>query len=419
MTTKVSSRGWSVYAGVLICIFFYQGFVGNVQGLLIEPVTSDLGISRTLYSTFMSLSGLINLVASFFFAQFVARLGVKKMMVVGSVGVILYFVCFELAGMMPAMAAPLICIGQICLGVMFSWASLMGASILINTWFAKRENFLIGIAVAMSSLGGVIASPLVTYLILNLGWRTDMLIRMVLVIIVAVILFVLIKNAPAQGESRIWDTPENAATAGDDAESTDGQSGLMLAQAMKTKNFWFAIAFSFLFSCCIYPGFMLIATYAMDLGYAEYAGVIMSMLYVIAIIGTPTMGGIFDKFGTRVVLTVVFLVLCVGLYILSMGSLSLPMLFVGALAIGLNFAILQTAVPALVREVFGLKDFARVQSYVFTASILGCTVSLPAYNAVFDVTGSYAPVFLATIPLVIVSIVLLFVATSKIKSTQK
>lgn len=55
------------------------------------------------------------------------------------------------------------------------------------------------------------------------------------------------------------------------------------------------------------------------------------------------------------------------------------------------------------------------QSHLFTTTVLGCTISLPLFNMGYDMLGSYQPMFMITIPLVVATIAFLFICTSKIK----
>lgn len=413
-----STRGWMVLFGLVIMFLVFTGLLANAQALLIEPVTSNLGLSRTLFTTIMAITGLVNMGVSMFYAQLIGKVGLRQIVILGCCGGIGYCAFFWLAGAFPAMAVPCITIAQILLGLTCSWASIMSASILLNNWFDQRSGLLMGIVVACGGLGGTIGAPLVSWLILSFGWQNDVLVRAIIALVATVVIALLIKVQPGENEQKVWaqtaeeQTDAAAVQATPEAAEVDG---IAFSDAKKTKNFWFAIATVFLIALSVYPSVMVMAAYATDLGYATSAGLVMTAIYASNIVASTPMGGIIEKIGNRAVLGVCLVLLIGGLVLLSMPNLSLPLLFVAAITVGINFALIQVPVPLLTKEIFGLKDFPKIQSYLFTTTVLGCTVSLPLFNAGFDLLGSYQPMFMITIPIAVLTILALFVCTTKIK----
>lgn len=104
------------------------------------------------------------------------------------------------------------------------------------------------------------------------------------------------------------------------------------------------------------------------------------------------------------------------MYLLSRPSLSLEMVYAAGVLDGIAFSLLQVTIAAVIRSVFGLKDFARIQSIIFPVSVLGNCTSLTVMSFVAEAFGnSYAPVFYASIFLCFVSILFLFLSTAKIR----
>lgn len=415
---KSYNRGWLVLAATIIMFLVFTGLLQNAQALLLVPVTTDLGISRTVFSTLMSVTGLVNMGVSFFYSQLIGKIGLKRIIIFGCLGGVGYCAFFVLAGMFPSAGVVCIAIAQILLGLTCSWAALMSASILINNWFAKRSGLLIGIVIACGGLGGTIGAPLVSWLILSFGWQTDVFVRCIVALVATIIVTLLIKDKPGKNERKVWaeeNTKENTIEDASTIAVEEELSGISFTAAKKTKNFWFAILTIFFISFCIYPSIMVMAAYATDIGYATAAGLVMTVIYGSNIIASTPMGGIIEKLGNRLVLTICLLLFVGSLVLLSLPNLALPLLFVTAVVIGIGFGLIQVPVPLLTKEIFGLKDFPRIQSYLFVASVLGCTISLPIYNFGFDMLGSYQPMFMITIPLVVLTIAFLFICTGKQK----
>lgn len=172
---------------------------------MIEPITSSLGIARTVYSTVMMGGTITVTVLSMFFAKTKKTLGLKLMMIVGALGAVGYCGFNILAGMFPAAAVVLILLSQISLGVAFGWAGLTTITILVNNWAAKNHGLVISVISAMAGVGGIIAAPLVNSWIMNSGWEFSMFVRIIVSIAVLVIVVFLVKENPSEKDGILWE----------------------------------------------------------------------------------------------------------------------------------------------------------------------------------------------------------------------
>lgn len=417
---KKSYRGWLAFAAALLIEFFLYGFVANTRSLLIEPMCADLDMSRTFFASSMSFSGYLNVAISFVFAAVMTKIGLRKTVVIGASSSILWAALFVLAGFAEGAASiALITAAQILIGFVYSWSGLMAMAIVINNWFAHRRNLLMSIAVAAGGLGGAVGSPIVASLIDQFGWRTEMLVMGVLAVVAVVLIGLFIKEKPDPGVALIWENDEKAAAADARvaAHSPQGEGGLTFKEAIRTKNFWLAMVFVLLLGYACYPTYVLIAPHVSDLGYAEHAGTVMSIMYIVNIVAVIVIGECLDRFGNRSTLTVCFLLVILCMAILSQPALPLEVVFGCAVLVGIAFSLLQVTIAAVIRGIFGTKDFAKIQSAIFPFSVLGNCTSLTVMTLVAEAFGnSYCAVFFATIFICIACIVFLFLCTMKIKN---
>jgi len=105
MAKKSTSYGWLAMLSAFMIAIILQGTLGNQMGLLLEPVCSDLGVARTMFSTLMSLTTIVNFLCSLTFAKFLSTLGIKKMSIIGALGAVLYCVLLVVAGRFTGTAA--------------------------------------------------------------------------------------------------------------------------------------------------------------------------------------------------------------------------------------------------------------------------------------------------------------------------
>jgi len=406
---KSATRGWLA----LICVFLAQivfcGFIGNQAGLLIEPISTDLGLPRTVYTSIESVTAITNAIISLFFIKFIDKIGLKRMAVLGSLGAILYCGLTLAASHLRSAAVPLFIVAQICQAFTMSWATVMTANIVVNTWFAKNRGLLISLIATSSAVGGMIAAPLVSNWILTTGWETSMVFRGVASIVVFVLFIILFRANPGQGDAMVWEgQSDSTGEAGPQLES-----GLTMTYAKKTKNFWACLFVCLGLGVFIYPPFIVLAAFCADCGLAEMAGTAMSVVFAAQIIVTLPMGVLIEKFGVRKVIAPIFALEAVAL-ILFATIPSKAIIFVGAVAFGAGFACCNAFIPMLVTTVFGNREFAKIQSFFYSTMIVGMVIGPPIFNAVFDLAGAYKFVFTADAIALAVAIVVLFVATKKI-----
>lgn len=399
-----------------LSFFYYSGFLGNQQGLMIEPITSSLGIARTVYSTVMMGGTITVTVLSMFFAKTKKTLGLKLMMIVGALGAVGYCGFNILAGMFPAAAVVLILLSQISLGVAFGWAGLTTITILVNNWAAKNHGLVISVISAMAGVGGIIAAPLVNSWIMNSGWEFSMFVRIIVSIAVLVIVVFLVKENPSEKDGILWEgsVPEESVAKEasiDEQEAT----GIDFEVIKKTKNYWFAIFSTFGFGMFIYPAFVSLAAHITDIGHQEVSGFAMSVVYFSSIIITLPLGTMMEKFGCRKILSLMLILMMAGVGILSLKAISVPLIYVAAACIGVGYSTFQVPHPVLAMEMGGKKSYIQIQSILFSAMNIGMMISVPIFNIFYDMTGSYRLVFGIDVILLALNIFCIFVATSKIK----
>ena len=385
--------GWLGVLACLLIMVLFQGALGNQSGLLMDPICNSLGISRTTFSTLFTIVTISNLLCSLTFTKFLKVLGIKKMTLLGALGALLYCALLVAADKVGggAVSIVLIAIGHFCFGVCFSWSGAMSVSILINNWFAKRADTMISVVSAFCGLAGIVAAPLVTSWITSAGWEASLIYRGIPVAVTFVLFFFIIRVEPHEGDKRIW---ENSASESK-GEGKTADSGVMLAEARKSLKFWAGIVATFGLGCFMYPAASLcLPALASDFGYAQQSGTVMSVLFAANLVAMLVLGSLVEKFGCRKAFVPVLIISVAAMVMLSVKSIGLVQLYIAASMLGIGYALVSVAVPLLTMEAFGPKDFGSIQSFLFSAQVLGMVVGSPLFNALYDLSGSYSPAYI-------------------------
>lgn len=410
MIKKKSNRGWSALVVGIIVTFLFQGLVSHQQGLLLEPISSSLGMPRTLYSSLDSLTQTFNMLCSLSFAFFYAKLGLKKIVCIGAFGPIVYCAGLVSASYLPGVSAVLIGIAQASLGVYLAFTSVVCVSTLINNWFAKRRGLMISITQAAAGLGGTLFAPIIQSWIANESWQMSLIYRGAICLVGAIVICVIIKSEPDKDEARIWEEQSDDSELV--AEVSSGE-GIDFSAALKMSSFWIVAIFCLCGGAFGYVPSACLAAYGSDCGFVDHVGTLSSVVFGVTLIATLPMGSLIEKFGARKVLTPILIALCVGCALISVPNPKLSSFYIAAVCFGLSFCLITVPIPMITKELFGDKDFSKIQSIIFAFAIGGCIVGYPLYNLGYDLLGTYSPVYLANAVIAIVMIVLLFMATKK------
>ena len=406
--TQKSHRAWVVLFGTMLMYFIIGGFFSNTINLYIEPITSDLGILRGVFTITITINSLTNAIVSTMFGTFVRKLGPRKMVFISGLSAVISLWIFAVAK-----SIYLFYIGSVFVGLSVAFGTTAMSSLLVNTWFAKRQGMLIGIAISCNGLGGIVGSPLVNGWIVNSGWQTALIYTSVVAAAAMILLPILIRSKPEDvGLKPLW--AEDVQTA-NNSSNDEATAGLTLKEARHTMNFWCALATIFLIGLLLYPVLSSIAAYATDLGFGAQAGTLMSVCFIVNVIITTPLSTIFDKFGARWTMIGCMVLIIISFVLFSLENISLPLLFVASGLTGISLAMLQVPVPLLTSKVFGKKDFASIVGQINAGSIVGIAVGTPIFNFGFDILGTYRSMFMAYIPIGILVIVLIFLTTRKIK----
>ncbi len=411
---KIPYRAVLIYGIVLLIYIFPLGMIANQQPLMLEPVSTGLHISRALYSSLDALTQTMNLIGSLFVPLLVIKVGTSNIVRLGVVTPIVYCFCMWAAGSINGLSLPataaLIGIGQGALGLTCTWCNVLTISVLINNWFARNRGLMIGIATSTGSASGTVFATLVASWIANSGWQSSLLIRGFISIAIAIVVIIFVKAKPAPGEARIWESKAN------DAELTkkreeETEVGLTLKEARKTARFYLMILFFFIAGGGAYASVNVLSAYAVDTGHAALTGLVLSIVYITSMIVTIPICGLLEKFGGRKVLTPLLVVQVIGLFILSQKQVGSGFLIFAAFLLGCAYIIIMGVIPIITREIFGDKEFVRVQSFIFSGMIVGFIVLYPAANFVYHFFGSYRHYYFISAFSYIAAIVILFYFT--------
>ena len=219
--------GWAIVGvGIVVsCIG-----IGTMMSLTVflQPVSAQMGWSRAGISAASMLAFLCMGVSSFAWGAASDRYGTRAVVLAG--GVLLG------VGLGAASRAVELWQFQALFGVLVGTAAGGSYSPLIATttnWFTQHRSLAVALVSVGLSLGALTVAPLATWIIVEHGWRTAMLVLGGVAWAVVVPAALLLRRPPAQNDAQ---------------SAADGGATLSVAQALRTPQFA-AIALTY-FACC-------------------------------------------------------------------------------------------------------------------------------------------------------------------------
>ena len=371
--------GWVIVGAAMVvtCVGFGAMFS---LGVFLQPMSEAMGWSRTGISTAALLNFLCMGVGSFFWGTLSDRIGTRAVVLIG--GALLGL------GTVMASKAPTIGQFQISFGVIVGFAAGgLYAPLTATTtrWFTRHRSLAVALVSAGLGLGSTTTAPLARWIITNYDWRTAMLVLGDLAWLVIIPTALLVREPPAP------------ATAGgpDVATSADGRE-LTAAQALRTPQFA-AIAFTYFACCAAHSGPIFhMVTHAIDHGVsAMAAATVLSAAGLASLSGKIMCGLVADRVGAKRVLVagLALQAVAISLYLVTR---ELAHFYAVALMFGFAYGGVMPLYAILVREYFGARIMGTTFGAVGFASTLGMALGPLAGGLLYDASGSYAWLFIAS-----------------------
>ncbi len=258
-------------------------------------------------------------------------------------------------------------------------------SVVARAFPPEKRSFAVGVTGACGSFGQFAMLPGAQALISGYGWLAALL-------VLGALAFLMI--------------PLGAALAGRNAAAHESEQsiGEALAEAMAHRGFWLLTA-SF-FVCGFQTIFVMthLPAYLVDRGLSPTEG--MAALATIGffnIIGSYGAGALGGRHSKKWLLAWLYAIraLAIGVYLATPLSAAGTYLF--AAVLGLTWLATVPLTNSLVGQIFGVKYLSTLFSLAFLGHQLGAFIGAWAGGAIFDVTGSYQLVWLASIALSVIA----------------
>lgn len=386
-STPTRSRGFYYGYVVVAAGFFIQAIQwGTYQsfGIFFNPLAVEFGWTRTVISSAASLSWLLVGLASIPVGALSDRLGPR--LVMSCCG--LFFGAGYLLMSQVSSLWQLYLFYGLVLAVGISGADVITLST-VARWFARKRGTMTGICKMGTGLG-LMCMPLVaSQLVIAHGWRTSYIILGGIGLAAMLLSAQFLKRDPSQMR-QLADGRQRA----DAGKATAVESGLLLHEAVHTRQFWTVCGVYMIIVFCTQTVMVHIVPHSVDLGISgPTAATLLSTLGGTSIAARFIMGIVGDRVGTLRAMTICFLPLVAALLWLQ-AARDLWMLYVFAVLQGFSHGGFFAVISPLIAELFGTRSHGTLFGVVFSCGTIGGAVGPILAGRIFDVTDSYQIAFL-------------------------
>lgn len=237
--------GWLVVAsGFVIMATCYTIFV-NCMSLFQPLIVSDLGITLAQYNVSNAISTVVSVVGSLVIGHVADKVSGR---VLGSLTVIA--TSAVLAGMSFVGELWQVYVLFAVSGCFAVASTRLLISLVTANWFTAKRGLAISIALSGSGFGGAILSPIVSSLIVSVGWRSAFLVLAAICMVAALpITAYSFRTKPSEiGLKPLGENPgdPSVSTAGDKDEHTAPEVSVGWSRIKKSPAFWLLVV-AFLF----------------------------------------------------------------------------------------------------------------------------------------------------------------------------
>lgn len=264
--------------------------------------------------------------------------------------------------------------------------------VLVSRLFTKNRGLAVGLALAGTSVGGMVMGRLMPHVLETVPWRLAFTYLAAVPLVMAVLVFVLV---PRTGTSET------------SVRQSDKDTSLPLSAAMAQPSFWLLALAGFLTFGTILAIYQNVFLHMRDLQFtAKQAGEGIALLSICALSAKVVSGFLSDRTGSRNLLLISLMIMILGLCLLA--SLQTSLIWAALGLVGFGWGGANTLINYLCIQVFGVAAAGRISGTISTAESIGAGIGPFAAATVFDATKSYGIAFGVMVGLLVVSLLAIY-----------
>jgi OFA family oxalate/formate antiporter-like MFS transporter len=412
-TTKNRSffYGWVIVLGAIIGQYASLGGRGQVTGIFMGPVTTDLGWSISQYTVASSLAFAVGGLCGPFIGPLVDRYGPRNLMIIGAVtyGASLATLS-QINSLWHFMILQLIAggLGAILVGP-------LTVNVAVSRWFVLKRGWALAIGSSGVSLAAILMPIIMIQVVDRFGWQDSYIILALLISIPVLIIAPLMKKNPEEmgllpdGNKKNTTTDEH-----DDSKAlhikNDFDYSITRHDALRMKSLWLLVLAFGINGAGLQAMFVHGIPWIIDMGFSR-----MDTAFAFSLVGFGNLGSkiiwgwSLQRYTPKKVAAAAYThTLCgITLILLASNGNENIVLMIGCILFGMGFGGTIPNSEYLWASYFGRRYLGSVRSIGMPFTIIFGAIGPIVVAYFFDITGNYILAFIGVISSYLFAIVIM------------
>lgn len=363
------------------CVISLSVGIRATFGLFLRPMTLELHWSRAAFGIAIALQNLLWGVAQPFTGMLADRYGTGRVLAIGGIGYALGLYVMSLASTPEVFTLGVGLINGLSLSAT-AFAIVYGA---VGRMVPEQHRTLaMAIASSGGSIGQFIMLPLGRQLIDGLGWSNALVALAVIALAITPLSLLLRSRATAEPGTTVV------------------RPGRAFKDALRHKPFW--LMFCAFFTCGFHVAFIAthLPAYLEDNGIpGRIAAFALALIGLFNIFGSLVYGWAGGRFSKKRLLSGLYFIRAAVLLGFLLVPLSNASVMLFACATGFTWLGTVPLTSGLVGQIFGVRYLSTLFGFVFFGHQIGSFLGVWLGGLVFDLTGSYRPIWWAAFGLAV------------------
>lgn len=398
--------GYRLIAAAFVAQFVAIGMYSYVLGAFMMPMIEDLGWSRGEFSFTRTIGQLVMAVVGVFVGARVDRFGGRPVMLLGTV---VLSVSLALHAWVQTLW-----VWWLLNGVLVTAGCAMVGNLVVNVtlakWFVANRGKAVAWAAMGVSFGGIVLTPLATWLIDVQGWREAWLWLGLFALVTLLPVALMMRRAPEDYGLQ----PDGAQTANPAASAQaerENRNAYTRAEALRTVSFYgLVIAFGF-FSINIVVLLLQTIPYMTDAGFSRaQAAWVLVVASIPAMLSKPVWGYLIDRMRVKPLAAISASVTGIALFMIiaAVESQQFTWVLVAYVVLGFGWGGMIPMQEVIWARFFGRRHIGAIRGAGMPFALLLGAIAPWAVAVYHDQVGSYSGALLVVAALNVLSGALIF-----------
>jgi MFS family permease len=384
--------GWyTVLAGAVIACWGYGSWYYGTSALF-KPLTTEYGWTRAQLSAAFSMRSIEGGLEGPIGGMLIDKYGPRKITIISTI--------IASLGLLMVLFVRDIWQFVFVWGFVVSLGFNLGLYDTVNAavakWFVKKRGRALSLVTIGGGLGAPVVVPVMTWIIINYGWRPALVfIALSMLIVCLPLAWFGMRDHPPEHYGLLPDGDTVIKRKGDEVRAMEAYEEYEFTpkQALRTRSFWMV-----LLSFALSGGITAAVTmhqmpYLMDMGIDPMAAAgVLGLMATMSLPGRVVFAWVGDKWGERKSLMLGYALKTVGVLIWTVAQ-DIPTIMLFVVLYGIGYGGTIPVSTSLRASYFGRKAYATITGYITFFTALS-NIAYPIFAGwSYDVTGSYVGAF--------------------------